>query len=151
MKRKDETKARKSADDVSNSANAVKDSSPKNQSINSKKDDAQISFPVDSDSTQLDNKFDFTGYFMLLVTIAVSIFTCPDLVIAQKVTINQVWYYGWITAVSTGLGVIPFYFFSEPNKFWMGISNGKHRLLNDVCFHSLKKVFFIIDELYEHS
>jgi ZIP family zinc transporter len=34
-----------------------------------------------------------------------------------------VWYYGWITAVSTGLGVIPFFFIPEPDRFWMGVSN----------------------------
>jgi hypothetical protein len=30
----------------------------------------------------------------------------------------------YFAAISTGLGAIPFYFFSEPDKFWMGISNG---------------------------
>lgn len=71
------------------------------------------------------HSFDLLGWLLFLVIVAVSIFTCPDLVISQKVTINQVWYYGWITAVSTGLGVVPFYFVSQPNQFWMGISNGK--------------------------
>lgn len=68
--------------------------------------------------------FDFFGWFMLLVLVVVTVVTCPDSWILNKVTVQHVWYYGWITAISTGAGVIPFLFFSEePNKFWMGISN----------------------------
>jgi hypothetical protein len=28
-------------------------------------------------------------------------------------TLSHVWYYGWVTAVSTGLGVVPLMFASE--------------------------------------
>jgi ZIP family zinc transporter len=42
-----------------------------------------------------------------------------------QVTCQHVWYYGWITAVATGFGAVPFVFIKEPNKFWMGVSNGK--------------------------
>mmetsp|Transcript_5602 Transcript_5602/g.7758 ORF Transcript_5602/g.7758 Transcript_5602/m.7758 type:complete len:271 (+) Transcript_5602:42-854(+) len=41
----------------------------------------------------------------------------------QKVTYQHVWYYGWITAVSTGVGVLPFFLISEPDKYWIGVSN----------------------------
>jgi len=34
-----------------------------------------------------------------------------------------VWYCGWITAVSTGLGVFPFVIVSELPAFWKGVSN----------------------------
>ena len=40
-------------------------------------------------------------------------------------TLLHVWYYGWITALSTGLGVLPLVFISNFNKYWVGISNGK--------------------------
>lgn len=66
--------------------------------------------------------FDCWGYFLLLVIIAITIFSQPNW--KEKVSIHHVWYYGWITAISTGLGSIPFYFFPEPDKFWMGVSNG---------------------------
>lgn len=65
---------------------------------------------------------DYFGYFLLLILIAVTVFTQPDW--TEKVSVHHVWYYGWITAISTGLGSIPFYFFPEPDKFWMGVSNG---------------------------
>lgn len=42
-----------------------------------------------------------------------------------EISLQEVWYYGWITAVSTGLGIIPFFFVHKPNKYWMGVSNGK--------------------------
>ena len=41
----------------------------------------------------------------------------------EKPTTQEVFYCGWMTAVSTGLGVIPFLVFKEPNKLYMGISN----------------------------
>jgi hypothetical protein len=65
---------------------------------------------------------DYLGYFLLIILIAVTVFSQPDW--TQKVSVHHVWYYGWITAISTGLGSIPFYFFPEPDKFWMGVSNG---------------------------
>lgn len=34
-----------------------------------------------------------------------------------------VWCSGWITAVSTGFGAFPFYFFNEINQSWIGFSN----------------------------
>lgn len=41
----------------------------------------------------------------------------------NRVTIEQVWFYGWITAVSTGLGAIPFVFVTKPDKYYIGLSN----------------------------
>jgi hypothetical protein len=36
----------------------------------------------------------------------------------------RVWSYGWITAVSTGLGAVPFVFVKQISDWWLGISNG---------------------------
>jgi hypothetical protein len=41
-------------------------------------------------------------------------------------TLLHVWYYGWITALSTGLGVLPLVFISNFDKYWVGISNGEY-------------------------
>lgn len=67
-------------------------------------------------------EFDYLGYFLLCILIFVTVFTRPNW--NEKVSAHHVWYYGWITAISTGFGAIPFYFFPEPDKFWMGVSNG---------------------------
>eukprot|EP01041_Mallomonas_annulata_P003567 gene3567-7094_t len=42
---------------------------------------------------------------------------------SKKVHISQVWFFGWLTAISTGLGAVPFYFIKNPSKYYMGISN----------------------------
>lgn len=39
-------------------------------------------------------------------------------------TIQHVFYYGWLTAMSTGLGALPFLFFPDVATYWVGISNG---------------------------
>ena len=79
---------------------------------------------------------DYFGYFLLLVLIAVTAFSQPDW--SEKVSVHHVWYYGWITAISTGLGSIPFYFFPEPDKFWMGVSNGgKMFFVHLICMSAI--------------
>lgn len=42
----------------------------------------------------------------------------------SKITILHVFYYGWLTAMSTGLGALPFLLFPDIGSFWVGISNG---------------------------
>lgn len=70
-------------------------------------------------------KFDWPAYICLAVVIAITIFTYPfaDYDIDDVIVIKHVWYCGWLTAVSTGLGVIPFLFMNEPEKYYIGISN----------------------------
>ena len=40
-------------------------------------------------------------------------------------SIQHVFYYGWLTAISTGLGAIPLAFSRNLDSYWVGISNGK--------------------------
>lgn len=65
------------------------------------------------------------NYTLLILLIAISIITYPTDIWDAKVTVTyqHVWYYGWITAVSTGVGVLPFFLISEPDKYWIGVSN----------------------------
>lgn len=58
----------------------------------------------------------------MLCVVVISIVTFPRFN-TDKPTIHEVFYCGWMTAVSTGLGVLPFCVFKEPNKLYMGISN----------------------------
>lgn len=67
--------------------------------------------------------FDTFGWFILICLCVITYATCPSKSIVDRASLAQVWYYGWITAVSTGLGVVPFFFFPEPDKYYMGISN----------------------------
>ncbi|CAM9451038.1 unnamed protein product [Ectocarpus fasciculatus] len=66
---------------------------------------------------------DWLSYALLLATVAVTVVSFPRDCLAN-VSLQKVWYFGWITAVSTGLGVIPFYFVGAPNKSFVGLANG---------------------------
>lgn len=45
-------------------------------------------------------------------------------------SVQHVFYYGWITAVFTGLGAIPLIFFPNLASYWVGLSNGMSR---EIC------------------
>jgi zinc transporter, ZIP family len=70
-------------------------------------------------------KFDWPAYICLALVIGITIFTYPfaDYGADDEIVMKHVWYCGWLTAVSTGLGVFPFLFIHEPEPFYMGISN----------------------------
>ncbi len=40
---------------------------------------------------------------------------------------NIVWWYSWLTAASTGLGVLPFMFVHDMGPWWLGFCNGTRR------------------------
>lgn len=40
-----------------------------------------------------------------------------------------VWWYGWLTAASTGLGVVPFLFVTDMSDRWLGVCNGNAPLI----------------------
>lgn len=41
-------------------------------------------------------------------------------------SLQHVFYYGWLTCMSTGLGALPFYLYPDIATFWIGISNGTY-------------------------
>jgi hypothetical protein len=45
----------------------------------------------------------------------------------EEPSIQHVFYYGWLTAISTGLGAIPLMFAPNLASYWVGISNGRYR------------------------
>lgn len=45
----------------------------------------------------------------------------------EEPSIQHVFYYGWLTAISTGLGAIPLVFAPNLPSYWVGISNGTFR------------------------
>jgi hypothetical protein len=47
---------------------------------------------------------------------------------------QHVFYYGWLTALSTGMGVLPFLFLPQVPSFWIGVSNG-------TCCLGVRKLF----------
>ena len=43
----------------------------------------------------------------------------------EEPSIQHVFYYGWLTAISTGLGAVPLAFAPNLASYWVGISNGE--------------------------
>ena len=52
----------------------------------------------------------------------------------QSPSIQHVFYYGWLTAIFTGLGAIPLAFAPNLAAYWVGLSNGTLR--KDTTLHS---------------
>lgn len=93
--------------------------------------------------------FDTLGWSALLLLVIITYATCPSTFITDKATLGQVWYYGWITAISTGLGILPFFLFPEPDKFWMGVSNAVASGMMIAASYSLFYEGVTFDEIQE--
>lgn len=65
-------------------------------------------------------------YFLLICFIGMTVLSYPQpFQPAGKPTLKHVFFYGWLTAICTGLGVIPFVFLEIVPTYWVGVSNGK--------------------------
>lgn len=65
-------------------------------------------------------------YLALIVLAVISLTTIPSpFQPVGEPSLWHVWYYGWITALSTGLGVLPLVFAPDLDSYWVGISNGE--------------------------
>tara|TARA_B110001452_G_scaffold208921_1_gene179210 strand:- start:916 stop:1698 length:783 start_codon:yes stop_codon:yes gene_type:complete len=47
----------------------------------------------------------------------------PDGIYVSGRTSAHVWWYGWVTALSTGLGALPMLVFRHVSDFWLGVCN----------------------------
>lgn len=67
-------------------------------------------------------------YTLLVIMVAVTILAIPNplhVPHGEQPTVQHVFYYGWLTAVSTGLGAVPFALCpTGVDAFWVGVSNG---------------------------
>jgi zinc transporter ZupT len=86
----------------------------------------------------------------MAVIVLLTIVTCPSpLQPVGKPTLLHVWYYGWITAVSTGLGVLPLVFMPNLDSYWVGISNAVAAGMMIAASYSLFTEGCVVEEL-EH-
>jgi hypothetical protein len=63
----------------------------------------------------------------LVLFIAVTVLAWPGHLhppLGEKPTVQYVFFFGWLTALSTGIGVLPFAFLPDVADYWVGISNG---------------------------
>jgi zinc transporter, ZIP family len=63
--------------------------------------------------------------FVSLITLmgAITYLTMPASLAIKTPTVQHVWFYGWLAAITTGLGALPLLFFSKPADFWLGACN----------------------------
>jgi cation transport ATPase len=81
-------------------------------------------------------------YILLVVFALLTILTIPHPfhpTIKDGPTVRHVFYYGWLTAMSTGLGALPFLLYPDVGTYWVGISNGtsKFRPNRNLTFFSI--------------
>ena len=70
------------------------------------------------------SSIDFIGISLLLVVVIISVvsYTLTNGG-NSNVDWGNVFYYAWLTAVSTGVGALPFYFIRSLDEYFVGISN----------------------------
>lgn len=56
-------------------------------------------------------RVDWTSWALMALVVVISVVGYPSFNPREKPTVHEVFYYGWMTAVSTGFGVIPFLIF----------------------------------------
>jgi hypothetical protein len=67
-----------------------------------------------------------TTILLSVLIVAISYFTYPEnLQPFGRPDVGHVWYFGWISALSTGLGVLPLIISPELNSYWIGVTNGE--------------------------
>ena len=62
------------------------------------------------------------AYMSLVALLATTALSVPR-TLAGPMSGAHVWWYGWVTCVSTGFGVLPFLFASRLDDIWLGVSN----------------------------
>jgi zinc transporter ZupT len=84
----------------------------------------------DDETIEPESKFsEYRSYTILLLFTMITYFAYPTTSDSQqqqhhdKPTLHTVFYYGWISAISTGLGVIPLCFVTKMNDYYIGLSN----------------------------
>lgn len=62
------------------------------------------------------------GYAIAAAMVLITLYSFPSA--SSGKSVQYVWWCGWLTAVATGLGALPFYFIRDVDKFWLGVCNG---------------------------
>jgi ZIP family zinc transporter len=81
----------------------------------------------DDDVVKVESKSgEMRSYIILAILALITYVTYPGLTLGEHAhapTKHTVFYYGWISAISTGFGVIPLCFVKEMKEYWIGVSN----------------------------
>lgn len=89
--------------------------------------------------------------FAALVMIIISYLALPETLQPEKPTVHHVFYYGWISALSTGLGVLPLIFVPNLDDYWIGVSNALASGMMAAASYSLVVEGCVFDEPDDNS
>jgi ZIP family zinc transporter len=87
-----------------------------------------------------------------IIIAAISVFTYPEsLQPIGRPTLNHVWYFGWISALSTGLGVLPLVFSPDLDTYYIGVTNAIAAGMMVAASYSLMVEGCTFDEPHDDS
>lgn len=92
----------------------------------SKKTDGDVKKDATSKGTRVDESATArkVAYALAALLVLVTLHSYPGHHHRGSKSAHYVWWCGWLTAVATGIGALPFYWIRDVNKFWLGICNG---------------------------
>jgi len=91
---------------------------------NESKEKIMLEKEVWSDSDSDPPKTSNMTIFLSVLIVVISYCTFPEnLQPVGKPNVSHVWYFGWISALSTGLGVLPLVISPNLNSYWIGVTN----------------------------
>lgn len=90
--------------------------------ISSQSDNADEHGSESAEPLELDESTKRYGYAAAAAMVLITFYSVPHG--ASGKSAHYVWWCGWMTAVATGLGALPFYWLRDINKYWLGICNG---------------------------
>lgn len=92
--------------------------------INADDDGGNSREPLIADEERKPQRIPQPQAIVTIVIALITYFTIPEpLHPVGRPTVLHVWYFGWISALSTGLGVVPLIFTRELDTYWIGASN----------------------------
>ena len=113
-------------DEVDNNNNNHDRSAATTKFLNNK--DAQTTTTCeDEEDIEVESKSsEYRSYVIIIILAIITYVAYPGVTFGKnghEPTIHTVFYYGWVSCISTGFGVLPLCFVSEMKEYWIGVSN----------------------------
>ena len=89
--------------------------------------DAQTTTTTCEEDIEVESKSsEYRSYVIIIILAIITYVAYPGVTFGKnghEPTIHTVFYYGWVSCISTGFGVLPLCFVSEMKEYWIGVSN----------------------------
>lgn len=105
-------------------AHLLGDAKPEREGADPKTSETQSNTERRDDEIQAESKMSEIRSYVVIATLAIITYASyPGTTWGNEPTLHTVFYYGWISAMSTGFGVLPLCFVPEIKEYWIGVSN----------------------------